>query len=90
MNNPAPGALPSPSEHSGQSHYNSAYLILENFVFNPTLVIGFLHRPATGEESVGITEVLYGGHLVSVEDREQHLFHFLCHHTAPTKPSTTL
>jgi hypothetical protein len=85
-----PSASPATPDRAGQSHYNSAYLIIENFVFNPTLVIGFLHRPATGEESVGITEVLYGGHMVSVEDKEQHLFHFLCHHAAPTKPSTTI
>lgn len=73
-----------------RSHYASAYLLIENFVFNPALVTGFLHRPATNEESVPVTEVLYGSHHVTVEDRHQHLFHFLCHHTAPAKPSTTI
>jgi hypothetical protein len=75
---------------SAPSHYNSAYVQIESFIFNPTLVTGFLHRAATNDESVAVTEVLYGAHHVSVEDRHQHLFHHLCRHTAPTKPATTI
>ena len=86
----SPADTPPSPAIPGQSHYNSAYLIIGNFVFNPTLVIGFLHRPATSNESIGVTEVLYSGHNVSVEDEEQHLFHFLCQHTSPNKPSPTI
>jgi hypothetical protein len=84
---PAPPSSPSTT---AKSHYNSAYVQIETFVFNPTLVTGFLHRPATNDESVPVTEVLYGGHHVTVEDKHQHLFHFLCHHTAPGMPTTTI
>jgi len=82
-------SAPQPSL-TGQTerHYNSAYLIIENFVFNPTLVTGFLHRAATGDESVAVTEVLYGSHHLIVEDREQHLFHHLCKHVSPNRPKT--
>jgi hypothetical protein len=85
----APAPQPSPPT-SAKSHYNSAYILIENFVFNPTLVTGFLHRPATNDESVPVTEVLYGAHHLTVEDKNQHLFHHLCLHTAPGKPSTTI
>jgi hypothetical protein len=73
-----------------KSHYSSAYVLIENFVFNPTLVSGFLHRPATSEESVPVTEVLYGSHHVTVEDRHQHLFHALCNQTNPRRDSGTI
>ena len=84
-----PAPQPSPPT-SAKSHYNSAYIQIETFVFNPTLVTGFLHRPATNDESVPVTEVLYGAHHLTVEDKNQHLFHHLCLHTAPGKPSTTI
>jgi hypothetical protein len=82
---------PQPSPASpAPSHYNSAYIQIENFVFNPTLVTGFLHRAATGEESVAITDVLYGAHHLTIEDKQQILFHHLCRHVSPAKPTTTI
>jgi hypothetical protein len=82
-NHPAP-VTPAPS------HYNSAYIQIETFVFNPALVTGFLHRSATTDESVAVTEVLYGSHHLTVEDKQQHLFHHLCRHVSPEKPKTTV
>ena len=73
-----------------QTHFNSAYVQVGQFVFNPTLVQGFLHRPATTDESVPVTEILYGSHHVSVEDPKEALFFYLCHHTSPQKVSATI
>lgn len=72
-----------------QTNFNSAYVQVAHFVFNPTLVMGFLHRPAT-EESVPVTEVFYGSHHVSVEDANQALFFYLRNHTRPQADSATL
>jgi hypothetical protein len=88
---PASPLIPDPRPPTTvKSHYSSAYVLIENFVFNPTLVTGFLHRPATTDESVPVTEVLYGPHHVTVEDREQHLFHALCNQTNPRRDSGTI
>ncbi len=65
-----------------QTSFNSAYVKVGLFVFNPTLVMGFLHRPAT-EESVPSTEVLYESHHISVPDPNQALFFYLCSHSRP-------
>lgn len=72
-----------------QTHFNSAYVEVAHFVFNPTLVAGFLHRPAT-DESVPVTEVFYGSHHVSVEDPKQALYFFLCQQTRPQAVSATI
>jgi hypothetical protein len=91
MKSPAP---PSPTSTlpagQTQTHFNSAYVQVAQFVFNPTLVQGFLHRPATTDESVPVTEVFYGSHHVSVEDPQEALFFYLCHHTSPQKVSATI
>jgi len=71
-----------------QTHFNSAYVEVADFVFNPTLVAGFLHRRAT-DESVPVTEVFYGSHHVSVEDPQQALYFFLCQQTNPQEVKTT-
>ncbi len=65
-----------------QTGFSSPYVQIGHFVFNPALVIGFLHRPATAE-STPCTEVLYEGHHVSVDDPNQALFSFLQQHTHP-------
>jgi len=87
---PPPVSASPPRTLPAQSHYNSGYIQIENFVFNPTLVTGFLLRPATSDESVPVTEVFYGAHHISVEDKNQNLFHYLCYHTAPIKAPTTI
>jgi hypothetical protein len=86
----APVAAQPPAPTPVKSHYNSAYIQIENFVFNPTLVTGFLHRVATSDESVAVTDVLYGPHQLTVEDRQQILFLHLCRQVSPGKPATTL
>ena len=51
-----------------------------------TLVMGFVHRPAT-DESVPSTEVLYDSHHVTIEDPNQALFFYLRRHTRPQEVS---
>jgi hypothetical protein len=80
---PHPRTLPAGQT---QTNFNSAYVQIGLFVFNPTLVMGFLHRPAT-EESVPSTEVFYESHHISVEDPNQALFFFLRKHTRPQEAS---
>jgi hypothetical protein len=82
-NPPHPRTLPAGQT---QTSFNSAYVQIGLFVFNPTLVMGFLHRPAT-EESVPSTEVFYESHHISVEDPNQALFFFLRKHTRPQEAS---
>ena len=65
-----------------QTSFNSAFVQVGHFVFNPTLVMGFVHRPAT-DESVPSTEVLYESHHITVEDPNQGLYFYLCSHTRP-------
>ena len=65
-----------------QTNFNSAFVQIGHFVFNPTLVMGFVHRPAT-DESVPSTEVLYESHHLTVEDPNQALFFYLRRHTRP-------
>jgi hypothetical protein len=65
-----------------QTSFNSAFVQVGYFVFNPTLVMGFVHRPAT-DESVPSTEVLYESHHITVEDPNQALYFYLCSHTRP-------
>jgi hypothetical protein len=72
-----------------QTHFNSAYVEIAKFVFNPTLVSGFLHRSAS-DESVPVTEVFYGSHHVSVEDPKEALYFFLCQHTHPQAVKVTV
>ena len=69
-----------------QTSFNSAYVQVGYFVFNPTLVMGFVHRPATNE-SVPSTEVLYESHHVTIEDPNQALFFYLRRHAAPQEVS---
>lgn len=69
-----------------ETHFNSAFVQVGKFVFNPTLVSGFLHRDST-EQSVPVTEVMYGSHHLSVEDEGEALFFYLCHHTNPQNGS---
>ena len=70
-----------------QTSFNSAFVQVGHFVFNPTLVMGFVHRPAT-DESVPSTEVLYESHHVTVEDPNQALFFYLRRHTRPQEVSS--
>ena len=83
-----PNHSPSPTLNrtlpSGQSHtsFNSPYVQVGFFVFNPTLVMGFLHRPATAE-STPSTEVFYESHHISVDDPNQGLFFYLRKQTRP-------
>ncbi len=70
-----------------QTSFNSAYVQVGLFVFNPTLVMGFVHRPAT-EEFVPSTEVFYESHHISIEDPNQALFFYLRRHTRPQEVST--
>jgi hypothetical protein len=79
---PKPGLGPMLPPGQTQTSFNSAYVRVGFFVFNPTLVMGFLHRAAT-EESVPSTEVLYESHHISVEDPSQALFFYLCSHARP-------
>jgi len=83
-------SLPPSQLPAGQTetHFNSAYVEVGEFVFNPTLVSGFLHRRST-EESIPVTELLYGSHYVSVEDPDQALYFFLRKQAAPQQPKTT-
>ncbi len=83
---PPPRTLPAGQT---QTHFNSAFVEVDHFVFNPTLVSGFLHRPAT-DESVPVTEVLYGSHHVSVEDPKEALYFSLRQHTRPQAVSATI
>jgi hypothetical protein len=76
---PLPRTLPAGQT---QTSFNSAFVQVGSFVFNPTLVMGFVHRPAT-DESVPSTEVLYESHHVTVEDPNQALYFYLCSHTRP-------
>ena len=69
-----------------QTSFNSAYVQVGYFVFNPTLVMGFVHRPATNE-SVPSTEVLYESHHVTIEDPTQALFFYLRRHASPQEVS---
>jgi hypothetical protein len=87
MNSPSPTPHPRtlPAGQT-QTSFNSAYVQVGLFVFNPTLVMGFLHRPAT-EESVPSTEVFYESHHISVEDPNQALFFFLRRHARPQEVS---
>lgn len=79
---PKPGlGAPLPAGQT-QTAFNSAYVKVGLFVFNPTLVMGFNHRPATAE-SVPSTEVLYESHHISIDDPNQALFFYLCSHTRP-------
>jgi hypothetical protein len=71
-----------------ETHFNSAYVEVADFVFNPTLVAGFLHRRAT-EESIPVTEVFYASHHVSVDDPQQALYFFLRQQTNPQGIKTT-
>ncbi len=93
--NPTPSPIPKPGlgrtlpAGQTQTSYSSAFVQVELFVFNPTLVMAFLHRPAT-EESVPATEVFYESHHVSVPDPNQALFFYLHNHTRPQKVTTTL
>jgi hypothetical protein len=84
---------PSPTSHprtlpagQTQTSFNSAYVQVGLFVFNPTLVMGFLHRLAT-EESIPSTEVFYESHHISVEDPNQALFFYLRRHARPQEVS---
>jgi len=65
-----------------QTSFNSAFVQVGQFVFNPTLVMGFVHRPAIND-SVPSTEVLYESHHVTIEDPNQALYFYLCNHTRP-------
>jgi hypothetical protein len=87
--NPPPATPPSRTLPAGQTQtsFNSAYVQVGLFVFNPTLVMGFVHRPAT-EESVPSTEVFYESHHISIEDPNQALFFYLRRHTRPQEVST--
>ncbi len=69
-----------------QTNFNSAFVQVGHFVFNPTLVMGFVHRPAT-DESVPSTEILYDSHHLTVEDPNQALFFYLRRHTRPQEES---
>ena len=86
MNSPNPSSSPTLNRTlpPGQSHtsFNSPYVQVGFFVFNPTLVMGFLHRPATAE-STPSTEVFYESHHISVEDPNQGLFFYLRKQTRP-------
>jgi hypothetical protein len=90
MNAPAspdqPRTLPRGQMHTS---FNSAYVQVGYFVFNPTLVMGFLHRPATAE-STPSTEVFYESHHISVEDPNQALFFYLRRHTRPQEEKSAL
>lgn len=83
MNPPSPASSPRtlPPGQS-QTSFNSAYVQIGFFVFNPSLVMGFVHRPAT-EESTPSTEVFYESHHISVDDPKQALFYYLRRHTRP-------
>jgi hypothetical protein len=91
MKTTPPPPSPSSTLPAGQSqtNFNSAYVQVGQFVFNPTLVLGFLHRSGTTEESNPVTEILYGSHHVSVEDPKEALFFFLCKHTHPQDGAAT-
>jgi hypothetical protein len=82
--NPPPSAPSARTLPPGQTQtsFNSAYVQVGLFVFNPTLVMGFVHRPAT-EESVPSTEVFYESHHISIDDPNQALFFYLRRHTRP-------
>ncbi len=86
---PSSASSHSPTLPPGQTQtsFNSAYVQIGHFVFNPTLVMGFLHRPAT-EESTPSTEVFYESHHISVEDPNQALFFYLRRHTNPQQVTT--
>jgi hypothetical protein len=88
MNSPSPTSHPRtlPAGQT-QTNFNSAYVQVGLFVFNPTLVMGFLHRPAT-DESVPSTEVFYESHHISVEDPNQALFFFLRRQARPQEVSS--
>ena len=88
MNSPSPTSHP-PKLPAGQTQtsFNSAYVQVGLFVFNPTLVMGFLHRPAT-DESIPSTEVFYESHHISVEDPNQALFFFLRRQARPQEVSS--
>jgi len=88
MNSPSPTSHP-PTLPAGQTQtsFNSAYVQVGLFVFNPTLVMGFLHRPAT-DESIPSTEVFYESHHISVEDPNQALFFFLRRQARPQEVSS--
>ena len=83
---PAPPGRTLPAGQT-QTSFNSAFVQVGHFVFNPTLVMGFVHRPAT-DESVPATEVLYESHHVTVEDPNQALFFYLRRHTRPQEVSS--
>ena len=88
---PSPKSGLSPTLPPGQTKtsYSSAYVQVELFVFKPTLVSAFVHRPAN-EESAPLTEVFYESHHISVPDPNQALFFYLQNHTRPQKVATTL
>lgn len=72
-----------------QTSYSSVFVQVGLFVFNPTLVMAFVHRPGT-DQSVPQTEVFYDSHHVSVEDPNQALFFYLRRHTHPQEIPTAL
>ena len=81
----APASPPNPRTlppGQTQTSFNSPYIQVGLFVFNPNLVMGFLHRPATAE-STPSTEVFYESHHVCVDDPNQALFFYLRKQTRP-------
>lgn len=86
MNPPSPSPTPATLGRTlpaGQTEtsFNSAFVRVENFVFNPTLVTAFVQRLAEGSSPT--TEVFYEGHHIVVEDPKQALFFYLCYLTKP-------
>ena len=93
--NPLPPSAPPPALGHGlppgqtKTSYNSAFVRVEKFVFDPTLVKGFFHS-AANSTSTPVTDVLYDSHHVSIEDPKQALFFYLCRHTRPQEVATAL
>jgi hypothetical protein len=72
-----------------QTSFNSVFVQVDQCVFNPTLVMAFLHRPGS-EGTTPVTEVFYESHHISVEDPKQALFYYLCGQTRPQPISAAL
>ncbi len=72
-----------------QTNFNSAFVEIDLFTFDPARVVATLHRPG-GDGSTPVTEVLYMNHQVTVEDPNQALYFYLRKHLNPKTEKTTL
>jgi len=91
MNTPSSPATTGPILPSGQTQtsFNSVFVQVELFVFNPNIVTAFLHRKGP-EGSVPVTEIVYESHCILVEDPDQRLFFYLRGQLRPNPAKTSL